>query len=84
MSMCGWSSPASGQPWVARLTDGHNPLLHALPCHTHAVDCLAVTAQSMRGMAAAAESFTADLEQLCPGTKAAASSMGRLPAPAAE
>ncbi|KAL4443652.1 hypothetical protein ABPG75_011389 [Micractinium tetrahymenae] len=64
--------------------DGYAVLVwHPASCSL-SVDCLAVTAQSMRGMAAAAEAFTAALAQRCPGTKAAASSLGRMPAPAAE
>ena len=45
-----------------------------------AVDCLAVTAQSMRSMGAAAEAFSAALAQIYPGSKVAACSLGRLPA----
>ncbi|KAL4447244.1 hypothetical protein ABPG77_007277 [Micractinium sp. CCAP 211/92] len=64
--------------------DGYAALVWHPATRSLSVDCIGVTAQSMRGMVAAAEAFSADLSQLCPGTKAAASSMGRLPAPAAE
>ncbi|KAL4443653.1 hypothetical protein ABPG75_011390 [Micractinium tetrahymenae] len=64
--------------------DGYAVLVWHPASRSLSVDCLAVTAQSTRGMAAAAEAFTSALMQLCPGAKAAASSLGRLPVPAAE
>lgn len=50
------------------------------PTPRPAVDCLAVSESSMRGMAAAAEAFCAALSQRYPGARIAASTLGRLPA----
>ena len=55
------------------------------PCNTRsplppAVDWLAVTEESMSGMTAAAEAFCGALQQRFPGSRVAASSLGRLPA----
>lgn len=63
--------------------DGYAALVFHADLRSLSVDCLAVTEQSMRGMVAAAQAFTSALEQRCPGSKVAASSMGRLPAAAA-
>ena len=46
------------------------------------MDCLAVTEHSMRSMGTAAQAFCAALTERYPGTKVAASSLGRLPASA--
>ena len=56
--------------------------LPAIPCLPDAVDCLAVTEHSMRSMGEAAKAFCAALTERCPGSKVAASSLGRLPASA--
>ena len=46
------------------------------------MDCLAVTEHSMRSMGEAAKAFCAALTERYPGSKVAASSLGRLPASA--
>lgn len=53
------------------------------PCPP-AVDCLAASEHSMRSMTAAGEAFCAALRQRYPGSRMAASSVGRLPAEAEE
>lgn len=53
---------------------------HPAPPSPFAVDCLAASESSMRSMTAAGEAFCAALRQRFPGSRVAASSVGRLPA----
>ncbi len=58
-----------------------HPDLSSLPA---TVDCLAASEHSMRSMTAAGEAFCAALRARFPGSRVAASSVGRLPTEAEE
>ena len=70
--------PQHQQPVIDSVAQPH---LSSFPA---AVDCLAASEHSMRSMTVAGEAFCAALRQRFPGSRVAASSVGRLPAEAEE